>query len=498
VTIEQLDLALLVGTLVLIAAVAAVRLSTRVGLPTLLLYVALGVLIGEDGFGIEFDDFELTRVLGYAALVIILAEGGLTTSWPNIKAAVPAAVALSTVGVAVSVAVVGAAAHVMLDMDWRTAFLLGAVVSSTDAAAVFSVLRRVPLPPRLGGLLEAESGFNDAPVLLLVVALSSSDGHLGWELPLLIAAELAGGAAIGLAVGRLGAIALRSIALPASGLYPIAVMALAVAAYGAAAVVHASGFMAVFVAGIVLGNASLPHRAATRGFAEGLAWLAQIGLFVLLGLLVNPSHTPAVLLPAVGIGLVLLLVARPLSVVASLAPFGIGWREQVLASWAGLRGAVPIVLATVPIVEDVPGGQRLFDIVFVLVVVFTLIQGPTLPFVASLVGMSPRERLRDLDVESSPLDTLDAALLQLRIPETSRMHGVEVFELRLPKDAAITLIVREDSGGFVPDRHTVLQHGDELLIVTTSSARAATERRLQEVSRRGRLAGWRPDRDDTA
>jgi cell volume regulation protein A len=494
VSIEDLDAALLVGALVLIAAIAAVRLSARVGLPTLLLYVGLGMLIGTDGLGIEFDDQALTRILGYVALIVILAEGGLTTSWGNIRQAVPAAAVLATVGVGVSVVVAGAAAHFLLDLDWRTALLLGAVVSSTDAAAVFSVLRKVPLPHRITGLLEAESGFNDAPALLLVVALSVHDAPSGWLLPVLLVVELAGGAAIGLAVGWLGARGLRGIALPASGLYPIAVMALTFAAYAAAAVAHSSGFLACYLAALVLGNSKLPHGPATRGFAEGLAWVAQIGLFVLLGLQSDPTRLLSSVLPALALGTALLLLARPFSVLVSLAPFSINLREQAFVSWAGLRGAVPIVLATIPGVEGVEGSEQIFDVVFVLVVVFTLVQGPTLPLVAQRLGVASSAQPRDLDVESSPLGSLDAALLQLTIPPQSRLHGVEIFELRLPQQAAITLIVRS-SEGFVPDRNTVLQRGDELLIVATAAARAETERRLKAVSTRGRLAGWQaPDR----
>ncbi len=490
VTVEQLDLGLLVGAVVLLASIAAVRLSVGTGLPSLLLYVALGLVLGEDGVGIDFDDAGLTRVLGYAALVVILAEGGLTTSWRHIRDAVPAAAVLATLGVGVSVVVTAAAAVVLLGADWRFALLVGAVVSSTDAAAVFSVLRRVPLPPRVAGLLEAESGFNDAPVVILVVALSTESAPDSWWLVGLLVFELVVGALTGLVIGRAGAAGLRRMALPASGLYPIAVLALALGAYGVAATLHGSGFLAVYLASLVLGNSRLPHGPATRGFAEGLAWLAQIGLFVLLGLLADPSRLLGwAVLPALGIGAALLLVARPLSVLASLTPFRIPWREQAFIAWAGLRGAVPIVMATVPVVEGVEDSDLLFDVVFVLVVLLTVVQAPALPRVARAIGLTGPDAPRDLDVESSPLGHLGADLLQMRIPDQSRLHGVEVFELRLPRQAAITLVVR-DGSAFVPERDTVLSAGDELLIVATADVREETERRLRAVSRRGRLADW--------
>ena len=491
-TVEELNLALLLGAAVLLVAVIAVRISVGTGTPSLLLYLGLGVLVGESGLGIEFDDFELTNVLGYAALVLILAEGGLTTRWNSVRNAVGPAAVLATVGSAVSVAVVGVAAHLLLDIGWTQALLLGAIVSSTDAAAVFSVLRRVPLPRRLSGVLEVESGFNDAPVVIAVVALTAAaageDTQAWWELGLHAVGELAGGAAIGLAVGWLGGRRLRAVALPSSGLYPIAVLSLCGFAYGAASVLHTSGFIAVYLAALVLGNTDLPHRQAVRGFAEGLGWMAQIGLFVLLGLLVAPSRLAAQLVPALVVGSVLLLVARPLSVLASVAWFQVPWRDQAFLSWAGLRGAVPVVLATVPVVAQAPGTDGLFELVFVLVVVFTLVQAPTLPAVARWLRLRGDEAL-DLDVESSPLGAFSAEVLQVRIGPTSRMHGVEVFELRLPAGADVTLVVR-DGEAFVPDRRTSLRRGDDLLVVASAAARDATERRLRAVSRGGRLAQW--------
>ena len=485
---DRLGLLLLVGSVVLLVSIAAVRLAVGSGLPTLLLYLGVGVILGEDVLGLDFDDSELARALGYAALVVILAEGGLTTSWRSIRQAVPAAAALATLGTAVSVGVVAGAARLLLDLDWQDALLVGAVLSPTDSAAVFSVLRRVPLPPRIGGLLEAESGFNDAPVVILVVALAGATAPTWWELLALLGYELAVGAAIGLALGFAGSWGVRSIALPSSGLYPLAVLALCVASYGAAVVVHASGFLAVYLAALVLGNVRLPHRPATRGFVEGVAWLAQIGLFVMLGLLATPSELSPSVLPALGVGLVLLLVARPLSVLVSLLPlswqFPTSWQERGLLSWAGLRGAVPIVLATVPADKDV------FNLVFVLVVVFTLVQAPTLPPLARRLHVTDEAGAQGLEIEASPLTRLDADLLQVQVGHGSRLNGVEVFELLLPVGAAVTLIVR---GGraFVPEPHTQLREGDDLILVATESVRGEVERRLRAVSYAGRLADWR-------
>jgi cell volume regulation protein A len=490
-TVHHLNQLLLVCSLVLLIAVAAVRISSRSGLPTLLVYLGIGVAMGQDGVGdVHFNNAELTQVIGYAALVVILAEGGLGTKWKEIRPALPAASSLALVGIAVSVGVTASAAHYLIGLEWRQALIIGAVVSSTDAAAVFSVLRKIPLPARVTGILEAESGFNDAPVVILVVAFSTAGPVEHWYVLLgEIALELAIGAAIGLAVGLLGSYGLRHVALPASGLYPIAVMAIAVVAYAAGALAHGSGFLAVYLASMLLGNAKLPHWPATRGFAEGLGWIAQIGMFVLLGLLVTPHEMGDDIVPALVIGLVLTMVARPLSVVVSLLPFRIPWQEQALLSWAGLRGAVPIILATIPMVSGIAESKRIFNIVFVLVVVYTLVQGPTLPWLAHKLRLGESPGAADLGIESAPLERLRGHLLSVAIPEGSRMHGVEVGELRLPAGAAVTLVVR-DANSFVPAPTTVLRLGDELLVVATDPVRDAAERRLRAVGHGGKLADW--------
>jgi potassium/hydrogen antiporter len=487
------DAALLLGALVVLIGVLAVRLAHRFGLPSLLLYLAIGVLLGEDVAGVRFNNADLARLLGLWALVLILAEGGLTTRWSAVRGAVPLAAVISTLGVAVSTAVVGSLAVLLLDLNWRTGLLLGAVVSSTDAAAVFSVLRRLALGRRLIATLELESGFNDAPAVILVVLLSSGEAFDGAGGVLravgMTGYELAAGTLTGLATGWLGVQVLRRSALPVAGLYPLATIAFTVTAYAAAALAHASGFIAVYLSGLVLGNSRLPHRHATLGFAEGLAWLAQIGLFVLLGLLVTPHRLGGAVLPALVIGAALLLLARPVSVLVSTVWFRMPWREQAFLSWAGLRGAVPIVLATIPVTAGLPGGGRLFDIVFMLVVVFTVVQGTSLPLVARLLRLVEADQATEIEVESAPLEELGADLLQLQIPPGSRLHGVYVDELRLPPEAVVSLLVR-DGQALVPGSGTRLVRGDQLLVVAGGRCRDAVERRLRAVSRAGRLARW--------
>jgi potassium/hydrogen antiporter len=476
--VDNLDMAIVVGSLVLLVAVAAVRLSTRLGLPTLLIYLGLGLGLGEAGLGLRFDDAELTQALGLGLLAIILAEGGLTTRWSVIRPVVGQALLLATVGVFVSVAVTSGIAYVLLEVDLRTALLLGAIVSSTDAAAVFSVLRRVPVNPRLGATLEAESGFNDAPVVILV-ALLVADGWdennvllTGGQMVL----QLVGGAAVGLGVAWVAEQALRRVVLPAVGLYPIATVAMTMLAYGTAGLLGASSFMAVYLAALRLGNARLPHADDTRGFAEALAWLAQIGLFVLLGLLASPARLLDAVLPALIVGGGLLLVARPLSVLLTMTPFRVSWRSQVFLSWAGLRGAVPIVLATLPISAGLPVADDVFDVVFVLVVIFTLVQAPVLPWLARRLGVDQGSALPG---PADPAHT-EAGMLQYQLPQ-ELVARATIFEIGLPPAASVAMVVRHDHT-FTPSQHTVLEPGDRLLVIAPAAQHKSVERCLQDLS----------------
>jgi cell volume regulation protein A len=474
---------------VVLLGVIAVRVSVRLGLPSLLLYLAIGMLLGEAVLGLQFSDARLTENIGIAALVLILIEGGMTTRWEAVRPALGIGIGLSTISVAVSIGVAGTALHYLLGLDWRVAFLWGAVLSSTDAAAVFSVLRGVGVSPRLAGALELESGMNDAPVVLAVILLASTEA-ITWVTPALVVYELLAGGLIGLALGFGGAWALRRAALPSTGLYPLATMAVCVLAFAGGQLLHASGLLATYVAALVLGNSRLPHRGGVVSFAEGTGWLAQIGLFVLLGLYSSPARLVDALVPALICAGVLLVLARPLSVVAAALPFRLPWREQAFLSWSGLRGAVPIVLALIALVEGAPGGERLVDVVFVLVVFLTLLQGTTLPWVARFLGVAKGSEPQEMGVDAAPLDELGASLLQVRIPVGSKLQGVYLRELRLPNGAMVSLVVR-DEAAFTPDGETRLRERDQLLVVATASSRARAEERLRAVDRGGALVRWR-------
>ena len=493
---SDLDVALLAGSAVLLAAVAGVRLSSKLGVPSLLIYLALGMLLGEDVLGLSFSDAKLARDLGLIALALILAEGGLTTRWTDIRSAVPAASALATAGVAASIGITCVAAKFVLDTDWRTSTMAAAVLASTDAAAVFATLRVLRLPRRLVGALEAESGLNDAPAVIVVTLLASRHPDGIGHAALTLVYELGVGAAIGLALGWAATEGLRRAALPATGLYPIATLTCALASYAAAAAAGASGFLAIYLTALWLGNARLPHRRSTVGFANGVAWLAQIGLFVMLGLLVTPDRLGHAVLPALAIGAVLLLIARPVSVFVSTAPFGYSLREQTLLSAAGLRGAVPIVLATIPLTTHTYRAQRIFDVVFVLVALFTALQAPLIAPLARRLRLDAGNDGRDLDVDAAPLDRIEADLLTIRVPVGSRLHRVEVWELDLPVDASLVFVIREGRG-LVPEQRTLLREHDDLMLVVPRTMRDQVEQRLRAVSRSGRLARFYGDRGET-
>lgn len=492
--IHELDSFLLIGSAVLLAAILAVRLAVGIGFPSLLVYLGIGVALGSSMIGIPFSDADLAHSLGFAALILILTEGGMTTKWSQMKPTMGLGVLLATVGVVVSVAVMAVAAHYVLDLPWQFAILLAAVMSPTDAAAVFSVLRRVPVKRSVMGTLETESGFNDAPIVLIVAAVSAgtAQDHSPLVFALIIAVELLAGGVVGFVVGYLGALSMRGIALPASGLYPIAALAFATLAYAGTAVLHGSGFAAVYVAALVLGNADLPHRAATRSFAEGVGWIAQIGLFVMLGLLAAPGTIEVWQVSAAVIaGAMLTFVARPISVYVCAVWSRTPWREQVFLAWGGLRGAVPIVLTTIPLAEGVSHAADLFNIVFVFVIIYTLVQAPSLPWSARVLGLTTGVA-QDVDVEAAPLERVSADLLQVHVPDESRLIGVEVGELRLPAGSSVALIVRSGEP-WVPHRATRIQTGDDLLVVAPRSVRERTESRLRAVARQGRLAGWYGD-----
>jgi cell volume regulation protein A len=494
-TLEGLAPALLIGAVIVLVSVIGVRLAGRLGVPGLLLFLVFGLILGSTFPALHVQDAELATVLGYSALVLILAQGGLTTRMSQLRPVMGPAIALASVGVAVSIAVVALPLVWLLHMTPQTALLLGSVLAATDAAAVFTVMRRMRISQRMRTLLEAEAGFNDAPVVVIVSVVAS--GSFGtapwWQLPLVVLVELIGGAAVGVGVGYLSRWLLPRLALPAVGLYPIAAMALLVAAYGAAAAVHVSGFMAVYLAAVLMGSAArLPHRRSIVGFAEGLSWVAEIGLFVMLGALADAKNLPAAIPTALFVTAVLVVIARPLAAAISLLPFRWPLPSVTFAAVAGLRGAVPIVFAAIPLGAGVADAYLVFDVTLLVVLILLIVQTPVLQRLGRSLGVVLDHEPVELDLESAPLDGMRASVLGLEVAAGSGFVGVFVMELGLPAGANVALVVR-DGSAMTPDVHSRIRAGDQLLIVATEEARMSTEARIRAVAGRGRLATWLAD-----
>jgi potassium/hydrogen antiporter len=491
-TLEELAPVLLVGAAIVLVSVLGVRLAGRLGVPGLLLYLVLGLLLGTFFPAMDLQDAELATVLGYSALVLILAQGGLTTRMSQLRPVMWPAITLASLGVGVSIAVVAVPLVLLLGVSTQNAILIGAVLAATDAAAVFSVMRRMRISSRVRTLLEAEAGFNDAPVVVLVSVVSSGafDSTPYWQIPVIVLAELIGGAAVGIAVGYLARWVLPRLALPAVGLYPIAALALLVGAYGLADVLHVSGFLAVYVAAVLIGStARLPHRRSIIGFADGLAWIAEIGLFVMLGALAEVSRLPEAIPLALAVCAILVFVARPLATVVSLVPFRLPWSTIAFTSVAGLRGAVPIVFAAIPLGLGVPGARLVFDVTLIVVLILMLVQMPILKRVGQRLGVVKSDEAVELELESAPLDGMQAQVLGIEVPAGSGLVGTFVNEIGLPDGAVVSLIVRAGTA-IAPDANTRVRAGDQVLIVTTEEAREATEQRIRDVVDRGRLARW--------
>lgn len=491
-TLEGLSNATLVGAIIVLVSVVGVRLAGRLGVPGLLLYLLLGLALGAAFPSLHMDNAGMATVLGYSALILILAQGGLTTRVDELRPVMWPAITLASVGVAASIAVVAMPLIWWFGVPTQSALIIGAVLAATDAAAVFSVMRRMRITSRVRTLLEAEAGFNDAPVVVLVLVVASGDfGSMPWwQVPLLVVAELVGGAVVGAAVGFAGRWLLPRLALPAVGLYPIAALALLVGAYGLAGVLHASGFLAVYVAAVIIGSAArLPHRRSIIGFADGLAWIAEIGLFFMLGALADVSTLPAAIPLALLVSALILVVARPLAAAVSLVPFRESRAVVLFTSLAGLRGAVPIVFAAIPLGLGVPGARLMFDVTLIVTLILMLVQVPLIRMAGVRLGVVQRDEAVELELESAPLDGMQAQALGVEVPVDSGMVGTFVTEIGLPQGAVISLVVRGDEA-LVPDANTRVRAGDRLLVVTTEEARTGAEERMRAIARHGRLAGW--------
>ena len=458
------DGAILAGGLLLLLGVLGTASAGRVRLPAVLIVLGIGMAIGDDGLDlVSFADVDLAQSVAVIALVAILFEGGLGSTSTRLRdVAVPAGL-LASGGVAITAGLVALAAAPLLDVKASTALLCGAIVASTDAAAVFSVLRGTAVGARVRSLLEAESGFNDPVAVLLVVGvLEAVAGDVGADDWIVFGLrQLAGGAVVGVAVGWAGAWLLRRLVLPSSALAPVVGLATAAVAYGAATAVYASGFLATYLAGVVVSTMAPRWRRPLRRFNETSATTAEIALFLLLGLLVFPSRLDDVVWPALAIAALLMFVARPLAVLVVLLPFRFAAGELAVISWAGLRGAVPMVFATFPLTEGHPDGELLFDVAFVVVLVATAVQGSTVGALARRVA--PSEASEAGLAEVVPVDVAGVDVVELELGACP-VVGQPLASVPLPSGIRIG-IVQRDGEAQVPTGTTVLRQGDRLVVM---------------------------------
>jgi cell volume regulation protein A len=467
----SIEIILLISAVIIVISIFASKLSDRLGIPGFLLFLCIGMLAGSDGIGgIYFDNYWVAQLLGVIALVFIMFEGGLETDWQSTRSVFWKGVSLSTLGVLITAVLVGLFSVWVLKLSILHGMLLGAIVSSTDAAAVFSVFKskNASLKGKLKPLLEFESGSNDPMAIFLTlgfIQLILNKTSSFWEFLLLFFSQMIIGAVLGYLSGKMMVILINRLRLKHEGLYPVFTLSVVILIYGITAFLKGSGFLAVYIAGIVLGNSDFIHKKSLTNFHDGLAWLMQLTMFIALGLLVFPSQ----LVPIIGVGLLvsifLILIARPVSVFAVFAFSKMKLKEKALISWVGLRGAVPIVLATFPLLAGVPETDTIFNVVFFIVLTSALLQGTTIPVVAKWLGVSGTtlNQQRSLQ-EYIPSIKSANELTEIEIPKDSELVGKQIVEIGLPKKVLIVLITRKEEY-IIPNGGVIIEAGDKLLLL---------------------------------
>jgi len=474
---------ILAAGILLAAGIGAALAAGRLRVPGLVLFLGLGMLLGTDGlalidFGGSERDVELARTIGVIALALILFEGGLVAGWDDIRSVIGPSLSLATVGTLATAMLTGAAAHLLLGLDWLPSLLLGSIVAGTDSAAIFSVLRQSSLKRRLARTLEAESGFNDPVAVILVLGFIEWIQNPGYGVLDLLAlglTQLPIGAVVGVAVGTAGVAAFNRASFTTQGLYPVASIATAGIAFGLADVLHGSGFLAVYLAGLTLGSARIPGKRTVEDFHGGVAWVSQIALFLTLGLLVFPSELDDVALDGLILAAVLLLVARPAAALLATRVGRFPVRESMLVSWAGLRGALPVVFATFPVIEGIPEADRFFNLVFFVVLISALLQGATFEPLARALGLTSSEpALSRPLLEVGTIQRLGAEVLEFPVGDDHCIVGRLINELGLPREALVNVLVRGEEA-LLPRGSTQIEGGDRLHILVREPVRAEVE-----------------------
>ncbi|MGP4060349.1 potassium/proton antiporter [Halobacillus sp. H74] len=486
------DSFLLLTALLLFSGVFVAKFSSRWGIPALILFILVGMLFGSDGLGIVyFSDAGTAQTIGIFALVIILFEGGLHTKWDTVRAVAVPSLSLATFGVLLTSLMVGLASYLLFDFTLLESLLFGAIVGSTDAAAVFAALKERNIKAKMGATLEAESGTNDPMAVFLtlsLIELITTEGTSVWFLIPTFFLQMGLGIIIGIILGKIASFSINRIKLDSSALYPLLSVAFALATYGVTAFVGGSGFLGVYVAALVIGNSELTYRYSIFQFNEGFAWMAQILMFVILGLLVFPGElfSAPIMLNGLLLSIVLIVIARPIAVFLSLIKMNYSVKEKLFISWAGLRGAVPIVLATFPIVEGLENSQALFNIVFFVVLTSALVQGSTISLVAKkmkLVG--PKKDVPHHSIELISMGNAKAEMIQYQTNQESAVVGQKLRDVSFPNRANISAIIR-DNEVITPYGETEIHAGDFLYILVEDKHKEDLKKTLEKRVKRSK------------
>src|SRR5436190_379582 len=465
---------MLAGSILLIASIVASKTSFKLGIPTLILFLAVGMLAGSEGIGkIYFDDSHISEVLGVLALNFILFSGGMDTKWESIKPILWRGISLSTLGVLLTALVIGIFVHLVSGFSLLEGLLLGAIVSATDAAAVFSILRarNIALKGSLRHLLELESGSNDPMAYILTISLTYLLAHGDASIPMLIfqfVKQMVIGAIAGYAIGKGIVFIINKIKLETEGIYPVLIMAMILFTYSSVHIIGGNGFLAVYLSAIVLGSNNFIHKKSIIRFYDGQAWLMQIVMFLTMGLLVFPSQIWPIIDTGLLVSAVLIFLARPIAVFISLSFFKMRIRDKLFISWVGLRGAVPMVFATYPMIAGIPKADIIFPLVFFISVTSVLFQGSTLHLVADWLKVTvPKKAKKITPLDMELYDTVSSELVEAILPGNSKAVGKAIVNIRLPKQGLIVLIVRD--GKYIqPNGSTILEEGDKLLLIANS------------------------------
>jgi potassium/hydrogen antiporter len=473
---------LLVGSVLLLLSIFAGKTTYKLGVPTLILFLIVGMLAGSDGIGgIYFDNPVSAQFIGVVALNIILFSGGLDTRWDAVKPVLAQGITLATAGVFLTAGSVGLFIYWISDFTLLEGLLLGSIVSSTDAAAVFSILRSkgINLKGNIRPILELESGSNDPMAYFLTITLTGLGQLHQFDAISAVGSffvQFALGGVAGYLFGRLSKVIINRIKLDFDGLYPVLALTLCFITFSVTDFLGGNGFLAVYICAVMLGNTNLIHKTSTIKFFDGLAWLMQIILFLTLGLLVFPSQITPVISVGLPIALFMIFAARPLSVFLSLAPFKFDFRTRLFISWVGLRGAVPIVFATYPMVAGVANADIIFNIVFFITLLSVTIQGTTISFMAKILGVKESEKTPE-GLSAGFIENVKGTSSEILVKKESNVIGKKIFQLGIPASVLVVMIKR-DKKYFVPGGATELHEGDSLYIIGDDAACIKTAKEL--------------------